>query len=280
MEPERLRGACSFRFCCSSFCCGSRDGAGLEDSCWARCWATCSVGAGMEVLEGTGEAGRAEVVAFLVVVRAEIGDMTARLSNVDRIRIAEAVVEAEEKTRGEIVPLLVRASDDYPGARWRLAVSVGLLVGMALVMIWPGLDSAYVLLGVASGMVVGHALAFVRPILRWVLTKREVDEEVRQRAREAFLELNLHATQERTGVLVMISLLERRIEIVSDRGIEEHVPEGFWAEVIQAMTVPLRHRDVATGLVMSVERVGALLAREFPATGPRQNALPDDVVVQ
>ncbi len=40
-----------------------------------------------------------------------------KLTQADRDRIAAAVLEAEKRTTGEIVPMIVAQSDDYPGAR-------------------------------------------------------------------------------------------------------------------------------------------------------------------
>ena len=44
-------------------------------------------------------------------------------------QISKAVLEAERHTTGEIVPMIVKQSDDYPGARWRLAIVISLLFG-------------------------------------------------------------------------------------------------------------------------------------------------------
>ena len=52
------------------------------------------------------------------------------LSEADLARVEAAVESAERRTAGEIVPLIVRHSDDYDAAVWR-AAAAGALVGTA-----------------------------------------------------------------------------------------------------------------------------------------------------
>ena len=63
-------------------------------------------------------------------------------------------------------------------------------------------------------------LALLPPVYRLLLPDRIRDEHVVQAGRAAFLERTVHATQGRTGMLVYVSLLERRLLLVGDLEVE------------------------------------------------------------
>jgi putative membrane protein len=204
----------------------------------------------------------------------------ALLTAVERERIEQAVRAAEAKTVGEIVPMVVGASDDYPGARWRLATAFAFAVMAGLLLAWPSVDGLWLVAGWAPGLLLGHLLASRPALLRRALWRGKVDEEVRQRAIEAFVAHNLHATRYRTGVLLFVSLLERRIEVIGDVGINAKAPEGFWKGLVDALALRVRAGELAEGLVEAVGRCGELLELHFPRRQDDQNELDDHVVVE
>lgn len=201
------------------------------------------------------------------------------LSSEERQRIADAVAAAEARTAGEIVPVVVRTSDTYPGARWRLAVVFALGLATVLAAIVPESDPLFWLALAAVLLLPGHWLAARPFLLRLFLRRDEVAEETRQRARELFVEQGVHNTTGRNGVLLFVSLLERRIEVLADTGIHAVAPEGFWDEVVVGLGKAIRQGSVADGLVQSIERCGALMAEHFPGDGRPSNELANEVVV-
>ena len=109
---------------------------------------------------------------------------------------------------------------------------------------------------------------FVPPFGRLFLrdTRREV--EVRQYAESLFLKRELFATRQRTAVLVLISLFERRIEILADTGLRGRIAEPDWHGVIARMTPVLKRGEAAGALREGLSALEALLTdRGFTAAG-------------
>ncbi len=194
-------------------------------------------------------------------------------------RITEAIKAAESTTSGEIVPVVVHASDNYAGARWRVAFAFSLVVGAVVVYVFPQADSVFLVAGLVPALAVGHLLARIPRVLRMALNKREVAEEVRQRAFEAFLDLNVHTTRDRTGVMILVSTLEQRIEILCDTGINAKAPEGYWNGVVRTLSDRIKRGELADGLCEAVRTVGALLSENFPRREDDVNELADEVVL-
>ena len=92
----------------------------------------------------------------------------------------------------------------------------------------------------------------------------KIDEEVHQRALQAFFSHNIHATKERTGILIMVSLLEHRVEILADTGINAKVSKDTWQEVLTGMVSKIKSNELTDGICIAVQECGEILAKDFP----------------
>jgi uncharacterized membrane protein len=101
----------------------------------------------------------------------------------------------------------------------------------------------------------------------------------RQRARQVFAQLGVWDTEENTGVLVYVQLVDRAIEIVADRGIAARVAQSEWDGVCRAMEGRFRRREYLDGSLEAIEAVTRILERHFPARGRNPNELPDRPVI-
>ena len=97
----------------------------------------------------------------------------------------------------------------------------------------------------------------------------------RARAQELFARLGIWDTEHNSGVLIYVQWLDRRVEIIADRGIAARVPQAEWDAVCGGMEQAFRSGDWLRGSVAAVERIGDLLARQFPAPLAHSNELSD-----
>ena len=97
----------------------------------------------------------------------------------------------------------------------------------------------------------------------------------RQRAHQVFALLDVWDTEENTGVLIYVQLVDRAIEIVADRGIARRVPQAEWDGICRTMERAFQAGKYAEGTLAAIEAVTAILTREFPAAGANPNELPD-----
>ncbi len=105
------------------------------------------------------------------------------------------------------------------------------------------------------------------------------DATARERAVEVFSRLRVWDTEENTGVLIYVQWLDRRVEIVADRGIARRVPQAAWDGVCRKMEAAFREGRFGEGSVEAVRAVGDLLAGPFPARADNPNELPDRPVL-
>lgn len=202
------------------------------------------------------------------------------LTQSDRDRISQAVLEAEKQTTGEIVPMIVAQSDDYLGARWRLAIVTALLFGFLTYFFLGDYDSVWILWAQIPGLYIGYGLGAFGAVLRPFLLSAKIDEEVHQRALQAFFSRNLHATKNRTGILIMVSILEHRVEILADTGINAKVSKDTWQKIVADMLGKIKSGDITEGFCTAVRECGEVLAKDFPGTHDNPDELSNKVIIE
>jgi uncharacterized membrane protein len=97
----------------------------------------------------------------------------------------------------------------------------------------------------------------------------------RQRALALFADYGVWDTDERCGVLVYINLADRKVEIVADRGIARKIDATAWETICATMTAGFAQDRFREATLAALDTINTLLAKHFPATGPRPNELPN-----
>lgn len=197
-------------------------------------------------------------------------------STEEKARIEAAVKAAELRTSGEIVPLVVDAAYGYP----RAEIHGGGMLALALAAngSWWLFDGSLVIF--LAGFLLGYwpcrlLLRCSPALLRRLIHPAEIDAEVAERAKVAFLDHNLHATREGTGILILICLFEHRVQVLADRGIHHAVPPETWQQVADLVTAGIRAGHTADALCAAIAQCGDLLADKFPPRADDTDELPN-----
>ena len=103
--------------------------------------------------------------------------------------------------------------------------------------------------------------------------------KTRKRAEALFAQLGVWDTAHNSGVLIYVQLVDRRIEIVADRGISAKVAQSEWDAICRRMEDAFKADRFQAGAVTAIGEITALLARHFPPLGENPNELPDGPVV-
>lgn len=101
----------------------------------------------------------------------------------------------------------------------------------------------------------------------------------RQRAIDVFSQLRVWDTEENTGVLIYVQLVDRDIEIVADRRIAKLIPQDEWEAVCRRMEDAFRTHRFEAGALAAITEVTVLLERHFPARPDNRDELPDKPIV-
>jgi putative membrane protein len=176
--------------------------------------------------------------------------------------LTEAVREVERCSCAEIVVEIRSRSGSYGHADARFA---SLLAFVALLVLlfspWP-FAAGWVALDVALVWTVGlFSARKSEAVRRLMTTERERVTQVRTIAASTFHERGVANTKEETGVLVYLSMLEGRIELLADRGVLQAVPSLEWNQLAESAR---RQHATTETLLALVRGLTPLLEKHLP----------------
>ena len=207
------------------------------------------------------------------------------ISKADQAEIEACVRDAETRTRGEIVVMVVPRSYHYPMADLLGATALSFPAAVALTptlggLFWAGLFNLWVFLAalIPLFLVFREVVKRIHTLKRYFIRGKEMEEEVREAAYIQFFRKGLHRTREETGVLIYISVFERRVWILGDRGINAAIPEAHWNGVIATIVQAIKDRRPAKGICQAVGEVSRILQDKFPIRSDDQNELQNLIV--
>ncbi len=192
-----------------------------------------------------------------------------------RATLTACVRDIEKNTDAELV-LVVRArSGSYRHADYLFGALLA-FVGLICLLFSPVEFHPYwVLIDVALLFLLGLLVSSRSNAIRRLLTRnKDRAAAVRTHAAAMFYEAGIANTDAETGILIYLSLLERRLEVIADRGVLKAAPALEWNEELFELHEQGRHPDPDT-LVESLKKLGALLDAHLPATDKNPNELAD-----
>jgi len=203
------------------------------------------------------------------------------LTVADQEDIRQAVTEAEKTTSAEIVPLAVSASHDYPKAETLGAMCAALTLGALTTAAFGGSDMWVFLVFFAVYFFAGHELLKRFPALkRPFISAERIEDEVREGALAAFYRHGLSRTRDHNGVLIYISVFERKVWILADKAVMDCVPQSALDGLASELTAGIRHGRRGRAVAVCVRKCAVLLSRRFPAkaddTDELSNLIIDD----
>lgn len=219
------------------------------------------------------------------------------LTEAEHQAISEAVHAAEQSTAGEIVTIVTERSDGYSDVAlvWAVAASMTALTVLSLLPDfylplvdrvlgrWDHVWTPGAVLGlavfVAIAKFLGMMLLQMWQPLKWLLVPGSIKAaRVRARAITLFKVGAERRTTGRTGILIYLSLAERRAEIVADEAIASKVSGEVWGAAMAAMLAEIRAGRIGAGVVAATGKVGEVLAQHLPREADDINELPDRLI--
>jgi len=203
-----------------------------------------------------------------------------KITDHDKEVIASVIKHAESKTSGEIVPVILDQSDFYPAAHFRLALVFGIISALICYYTYYFEDPIILIWVQLPGMILGYLLAYIPFLKRLFTTQREMSEEVHQRALEIFYNNKVSITKDRTGIMIFISLLERKVEVLADCGINEKVEPEYWNNLVSALLKKTKEGKIVEGLNCSITECAKSLEIFFPIQDDDENEISNELITE
>ncbi len=236
-------------------------------------------------------------VAFLEAVPQGVGKMdlvSKFLSEDDKLSIKEAVASVESVSSGEVVPYIASSSFEYRYAMYRGASLFTALVSVVLVLLnvfevkgfsFDFFKGSWGFLSHFSSVFnffiivlflywVFYMLLLYCPVLRKLfIRKKEMVEEVEEGALKAFYNNKIYETRDRTGILIYISLYEKMVVVIADKGINEKVEKDYWNSVRDIIIKNMKVGNGSKGICDAILFCKDNLEKFFPVKADDTNEL-------
>jgi putative membrane protein len=205
-----------------------------------------------------------------------------KFSQQDLQLIADAVSKAEQGTSGEIVPVIVQRSV-------HLSPIILLLLMTFLFMASPlrawyentvyEATWSWVLLVIPFFYLSVYLSRFLW-LKKLLLGSHTVEKTLLQRAELEFYRAKVNSTDLHTGILLFLSLEERKAIVLADEGIAAQLSPSIWDDVIQLILQGAKQNQLTKGFVEAILKCGELLKSYFPLEGENKNELSDRLIIR
>lgn len=196
----------------------------------------------------------------------------------EKEEISRAIKAVEKRTSGEVAVILVDQSDPYPEGEFLGSILMGGLLAFILTLVFFH-GQIWFLIPLHFLFAVPLFILFKKlPVLKtpFIGTKRK-EEAVRRRALQAFYEKGLYKTSLNTGVLFFLSLLERKVWVLADKGIYEKIKQEKLNRFAGQVSSGLKEQRAGQALTSAIRAAGDLLADHFPLAPGDRDELPDEI---
>jgi putative membrane protein len=199
----------------------------------------------------------------------------------EKEKLKAATDDVESRTIGQIVVMVVDHSDHYIEAEVLGSVLLGSLLSLILTVLFFNSSLwSYIPLTFIFFFPCWFLFIKVETLKKVFLGNKRKEEAVRLRAERAFFERGLYRTKKNTGVLFFLSLLERKVWVLADRGIHKKMDQGTLDRFADEVSKGVRQGRACDALSQAIHEIGALLSKHFPISGKDVDELPDEVITE
>jgi putative membrane protein len=201
------------------------------------------------------------------------------LTSEDVVKIEAAIANAEKKTSGEIVPVIVSRCVKLKSQGMKLSALMVLLyclfVETRLSFFMSSQEMILLGLGFISAASLGPLLLRSSRIRRLMIADFDAAQLAMLRAEVEFYRAGIGGTNGGTGILLFLSIEERQAVVLADKSISNLLPPKTWEDILAMMLNGLKNGNCAGGIIDAVTKCGEILATHFPIQKDDINELPN-----
>ena len=197
------------------------------------------------------------------------------INKTSRSRLKRAVETVESRSAAEVM-VVVRP---WSGRCWHVDLAAGSLAAFVFLLAALFTDINFSPVAVVCNVLIAFGIGAMimtaaAPVRLFFATRQFVELQVKRLGQSLFYQLGVDRTRDRSGILVFVSLLEKRCRVVPDVGVTQSMSEEAWQALSGALETSVSTYGVgAAGVDKLAEAIEAL-------TEPLETALPrrhDDI---
>jgi len=198
--------------------------------------------------------------------------------------IKKAVENAETKTSGDIVPMVVHRSANLASViptLFLLILLVLILFGTQALVLEQELSfSLFCLTAAGVSLLLSWLLSRFEWVQRLCIPKALLSHEVHVRAELEFYRNHFDQTKAHGAVLIFVSLFERQVVVLYDEFLAKKIPQSEWDQVSSHVSSHMRDHRLVEGLSKAIQTSADILMKVLPVNEMQTHEISTDFRVK
>jgi len=197
-----------------------------------------------------------------------------------KAKLYETIEDIENNSLVEIVAVVKSKSGEYQNVSLWFA-SVAMFLAYSYFMFAPPEFGVYFIYfgTLFSFGIVYLLIELIKPLKRFLTKKKRLTRNTDIYARAVFQKGGIRFTNEKIGVLFYVSLFEKSVKIIADRGAFTLVPNEFWSKFKKDFNSIFEADNAADAFITELQKTKAIFAEYILPIENDINELPDDLEV-
>ncbi len=195
-------------------------------------------------------------------------------------KLYETIEDIENNSLVEIVSIIKAKSGNYRDVSlWVASVSMFLTTSWLMFSKFE-VDVYYIyLISIVSFIIFYLLTELFKPFKRLFISKKRLARNVEIYGRAIFQKGGIRFTNEGIGVLIYLSLFEKQVFILPDRGALTSVPDEEWQEMNKRFQTIFTQSNVAEAFITELKKCKDIFSEYILPIENDINELPDDLEV-
>lgn len=192
----------------------------------------------------------------------------------------ETIEDIENNSLVEVVSIIRSKSGNYRDISLWIA-SVAMFVTASWLMFSKfEVNVYYIYLITIVSFVIFYLIAeLIKPLKRLFVKKKRIKKNVEIYGRAIFQKGGIRFTNARIGVLFYMSLFEKQVFIIPDRGALTAVPDEDWQKIKTDFNNIFTEKDIPEAFIRELKKCKEIFAKYILPIENDINELPDDLEV-
>ncbi len=192
----------------------------------------------------------------------------------------KTIEDIENKSLVEIVAAVRKNSGNYRDVSLFFASVVSFLIVSWLMFAEFIIDVYHIyFIALASFVLLYLICELINPLKRLLIRKKRMNRNVEIYGRAIFQKGGIRFTGQKTGVLIFLSVFEKQVLILPDRGALTAVPDEEWQTLNNNFQTVFNRKDIAAAFIKELKNSGKIFAEYILPAENDINELPDDLEV-
>lgn len=182
----------------------------------------------------------------------------------DDVKLVESKLsQFEENTGCELLLILAKESDMYPGASMRFGVIGGFIFTFIFSLFFEFHHAYFWPLAMLLATVVMIWVGHFRPMKKFALSDIEVDRECFEKAVECFHTMGTSKVSHKVTAMIYVSVLERKIFVLVDEKLKSQISQPELDELVIIMKDHFKKGNMALGFTHSMDSLEQKILKDF-----------------